>query len=63
MEIVGLSSPHPLQLNHSSANLASSSASVSCAVTELEPLEVLHMAGHVLKEPILAILAIIVHIF
>ena len=49
---LGLSSPHSLQLNHSPANLASSSASVSRAVTELEPLEVLRVPSHVRKETI-----------
>ena len=49
--------PHPLQLNHSSTKLASSSASVACAVAELEPLEVLRVPLHVLKE------LIFVHIF
>ena len=49
---LGFSSPHSLQLNHSSANLASGSASVRRAVTELEPLEVLRVPSHVRKETI-----------
>ena len=49
---LGFSSPHSLQLNHSPANLASSSASVRRAVTELEPLEVLRVPSHVRKETI-----------
>lgn len=54
---MGLSSPHPLQLNHSSTKLARSPAGIAGVVAELEPLQVLRVPLHVLKEPIF------VHIF
>ena len=45
-------SPHPLQLDQPPTELARSSTGITCAVAELELLDVLLVAGHVLKEPI-----------
>ena len=45
-------SPHPLQLDQPSTELARSPTGITCAVAELELLDVLLVASHVLKEPI-----------
>ena len=44
-------SPHPLQLDQPSTKLARSPTGITCAVAELELLDVLLVASHVLKEP------------
>ena len=45
-------SPHPLQLDQPPTELARSPTGITCAVAELELLDVLLVASHVLKEPI-----------